>query len=310
MSDLTPALREEIARHLRASSLRQGLVVRDMERGLSPEQMASSQGTSIENARNYLRGVQDVLNGRLPTAPSIALKAARTYHYLLGCDLSPGLRSYVTSCLRQLKAINPKVSFDQPYRPTGYRDVEAKPRPPISSDVRTEPAARSLGDQEFEPFLRALLDRHESQILERKSSFLVPTDPRQKDIPQHVIQHAVAKNVAALANTNGGHVIIGQADDKAILGLASDFAQLRNPSPDGFELKLVEYINNCLHPGWATLGLRVHWLNFGDREVAIIEVPKSRTRVYLTDKKVGAAEDIYVRSATRTDKLSGRALAD
>jgi len=97
--------------------------------------------------------------------------------------------------------------------------------------------------------LRSLLDQPETQQLERKSSFLASTDPKHSDIPQYVIQHKVGKSVAALANTDGGYVITGQADDLTIVGLADDFAQItKNSGRDGFELRLVEYINTSLHP--------------------------------------------------------------
>ena len=84
-----------------------------MERGLTVEQIASSQRTSLDNARSYVRGTEAMLRGELPTAPSMALKASGGYRYLLGCDVSPALRSYVTSCLGQLKAINPKVRVEE-----------------------------------------------------------------------------------------------------------------------------------------------------------------------------------------------------
>lgn len=159
--------------------------------------------------------------------------------------------------------------------------------------------------------LRGLLDQPESQQLERKSSFLASTDPKRPDIPQHVIQHNVGKSVAALANTDGGHVIIGQADDLTIVGLADDFAEItKNPGRDGFELKLVEYIKNSLDPGWVTLGLQVLWLDHDGLDIAIVEVPRSEAIVFLTDKNKKDEETVYVRSGTRSDKLTGRELSD
>ena len=102
MSTLTPELRDEIAQHLRElSDSRGGMIFRDMERGLTVEQIAASQGTTLDNARNYVRGTEAMLRGELPAAPSIALKAARFYRYLRWeCDVSPALRTYVTSASR------------------------------------------------------------------------------------------------------------------------------------------------------------------------------------------------------------------
>jgi hypothetical protein len=171
----------------------------------------------------------------------------------------------------------------------------------VRKSARTEPNAG----------VRSLLDQPESQRLERKSSFLVSTDPKHPEIPQYVIQHNVGKSVAALANTDGGHVIIGQADDLTIGGLVDDFAQVtKNSGRDGFELKLVEYINNTLHPGWAALGLQVHWLDHDGLDIGVVEVPRSEAIVYLTDRKNKDEEAVYIRSGTRSDKLAGRELAD
>jgi hypothetical protein len=130
MGDLTPELRSEIEQHLRASSdIRGGMILRDMERGLTVEQIAASQNTTIDNVRNYARGIEAMLRGELPTARSMALKDSRGYRYLLGCDLSPELRSYVTSCLRQLATINPEIRVNEPLRPGTLRERGSAARP-------------------------------------------------------------------------------------------------------------------------------------------------------------------------------------
>ena len=110
--------------HLRESSGRGGMILRDMERGLTVEQIAASQRTTLDNARNYVRGTEAMLRGELPTAPSVALKDARFYRYLLwGCNLSPALRSYVKSCLHKLAAINPDIRVEEPFRPGTLHDA-------------------------------------------------------------------------------------------------------------------------------------------------------------------------------------------
>ncbi|WP_141681359.1 AlbA family DNA-binding domain-containing protein [Mycobacterium malmoense] len=156
--------------------------------------------------------------------------------------------------------------------------------------------------------IRGLLDHPESQRLERKSSFLVPADPQRPDIPHHVIQHGVGKSIAAFANTDGGHVIIGQDDQGTFLGLENDFATVRNKDRDGFEQRLVQYADNHLNPRWETLGLKVHWIETEAGDVAVVEVPESYEIVWLKQK--GGPEEVYVRRGTRTDALSGPDLAN
>jgi hypothetical protein len=155
-----------------------------------------------------------------------------------------------------------------------------------------------------EILLARLLREEESQTLERKSSFLTPMDPKRKETPQYVLQHSVVKNIAALANTDGGHVIIGQADDGTIVGLADDLVSL-NHSRDQFELKLVEYVNKTLRPNWAALALRVHWVTEGGHQVLIVDVPKSRSIVHLTEIKKADEQAVYVRSGTSSGKIDG-----
>ena len=104
------------------------MIFRDMERGLTVEQIAASQRTSLANARSYVRGTEAMLRGELPTAPSMALKASGGYRYLLGCDLSPALRSYVTSRLHELRAINPEIRVEEPFRPGAPRDTRTLAR--------------------------------------------------------------------------------------------------------------------------------------------------------------------------------------
>jgi hypothetical protein len=70
------------------------MILRDMERGLDASRSRPASAPP-DNARHYVRGTEAMLRGELPTAPSMALKASNGYRYLLGCNLSPALRSYV-----------------------------------------------------------------------------------------------------------------------------------------------------------------------------------------------------------------------
>lgn len=120
---LTPELRAEIEQHLRANPIRHGEVFRDMERGLSADQMA----TSRLNATNFMRSVEAMLAGTLPTTRSAALINSYGYRYLLTCNLSPELHIYVKAFLRRLAAINPEVRRLR--RTAGYGDLPPSGRP-------------------------------------------------------------------------------------------------------------------------------------------------------------------------------------
>jgi hypothetical protein len=158
--------------------------------------------------------------------------------------------------------------------------------------------------------LRALLPEPESECLERKSSFLVPTDPTRSDVDRRKIQHAVGKSIAALANTIGGHVIIGQADDKSILGLDGDFGALgKNNDQDGFTQALLRYVDQNLSQRYEVLGLKVHWISENGRDVAVIEVPRqpSHTIVTVKNPRTGS-QDVYVRRGTQSDPIADQVL--
>jgi hypothetical protein len=124
-NDLTPELRDEIARHLSGMGGRRGMVFRDMEGGLDPEQIASSQGTNVANVEAHIRSIERMLSGALPATPSTALKEARAYNFLLSRDLSPALRNYVVGCLNHLRTLNPSVQIG-PRQPRATRDVRVR----------------------------------------------------------------------------------------------------------------------------------------------------------------------------------------
>jgi hypothetical protein len=86
MSTLTAGLRDEIVQHLRAMSGRESMIIRDMERGLTVEQIAASEGTTLDNARNYVRGTEAMFRGELPTAPFNGAQG------LQGLPVSAGVR--------------------------------------------------------------------------------------------------------------------------------------------------------------------------------------------------------------------------
>ena len=54
----------------------------------------------------------------------------------------------------------------------------------------------------------------------------------------------IIKNVAAFMNTAGGTLLVGINDDGKVLGLDADYAVMKKPNTDGFEL----IFNNAFYP--------------------------------------------------------------
>jgi hypothetical protein len=155
--------------------------------------------------------------------------------------------------------------------------------------------------------LHALAAAPESQTLERKSSFLASVDLAQPDVPEKAIQKGVGKSIVALANTDGGHIFIGIADDGTAVGLDADFERLRGDDKrDLFEQRLARYIHQNIEPS-STLGLKQEWLTVDGKDVLAITVPKAHDAVYLVENN---DDVVYVRTMTTTNTLRGRALTD
>jgi len=94
-----------------------------------------------------------------------------------------------------------------------------------------------------------LIKSDEGKDIERKESFLV--DVRTNTVKEWV-KDQVVKEVAAFMNTKGGYVIIGQKDDKVIVGLERDLQYIKNTkrpekdNVDDYKTKMEDYINKKL----------------------------------------------------------------
>ena len=113
-SALTPDMRTEIEDVLRRSGegLSHGATFQLREQGLGDAEIAAERGVSVGTTRGFLRSIDALLTGDLPTTASAALRNSYVYRELLNHPRSGMLDSYVKAQLRKLKAINPNVRFD------------------------------------------------------------------------------------------------------------------------------------------------------------------------------------------------------
>lgn len=84
------------------------------------------------------------------------------------------------------------------------------------------------------------LGRPEGQKLEFKASFLFDFNRYNltRDVEPNVkVPHSIAKTIAAFANSDGGTLYIGVADDKQILGLNRDYDIVRKYNKQKKDLK-------------------------------------------------------------------------
>ncbi|GJF08911.1 hypothetical protein NGTWS0302_33050 [Mycolicibacterium cyprinidarum] len=131
---LTPEIRAEIEEVLRASGdgLSHGATFQLRGQGLDDAEIADRRGVSVNATRVFLRSLDALLAGILPTSKSAALTNSYVYRELLNHHTSEELDSYVKAQLAKLRAINRDVRCDPlQTRTHQYRVGQRKQEKPI-----------------------------------------------------------------------------------------------------------------------------------------------------------------------------------
>ena len=168
---------------------------------------------------------------------------------------------------------------------------------------------RSFGDVIrnllFDQYLRghrhaeALIKQGESKTLEFKSTLRWNLKEDRKD--DRRVTHAALKTIAAFLNTEGGDLLLGVADDGAIVGIERDGFD----SDDRFMLHLAQVVRNGLGARAGTC-IDPKMQIVDGKGVCVVSCRRSPEPVFLTWKGVETAEegDFFVRSGPGTVKLS------
>ena len=156
-----------------------------------------------------------------------------------------------------------------------------------------------------------LLSDGESDRLEFKSTARVNLRSGEKD-PR--MEQVIGKTVSAFLNSDGGTLLIGVADDGTPLGLEPDFATLKVPDADRFELWLRDLLTTTLGQNTAAaVGITVESVarpdGSGDVPVCRVTCSPSPRPVYLRAGK-NAPPEFWVRAGNSTRQLSVDAAAD
>lgn len=131
----TSEMRAEMEEVLRRSGdgLSHGATFRLREQGLSDADIAAERGVSVGTTRGFLHSLDALFEGTLPTTKSAALRNSYVYRELLNHPRSDALDFFIKAKLRDLKEINPDVTFDPlKTRTHQYRVGERKRRRPIA----------------------------------------------------------------------------------------------------------------------------------------------------------------------------------
>lgn len=138
---------------------------------------------------------------------------------------------------------------------------------------------RFQGEYQVSPEnIESVLTRHESDILEFK-----------EEVPSHADD--IGKEVAALANHEGGAVILGISDDGELIGL------------DDIDT-VEERVSGIFGNGLTSVVRNVSKARVDGKDVLIVNVQRT------TSAPVDFQDKFYVRTGTTTDHLKGREIVD
>lgn len=164
--------------------------------------------------------------------------------------------------------------------------------------VEIEKVKRQAEKQkEDDSFLSKIIENGENRNLEFKSTLRYCLETNKQ---QEYVEHSITKTITALANTEGGLLLIGVDNDGNLLGLDNDINSFRSKSQDGF----LKHFDNLIRDHFSEPIDAI--LKYGFEEVQskvifMINVEKSNKPRFLTTKKRG--KEFYIRRSASTNSL-------
>jgi len=98
------------------------------------------------------------------------------------------------------------------------------------------------------------------------------------------LEEVIMKTVSAFANSQGGTLLIGVADDGTVLGLEHDYQSLGGVDRDKFELHLRNLLNQQFGTGFVTSKVSIKFHDVDDKEVCLIDISPAKEPVILEVK--------------------------
>ena len=146
----------------------------------------------------------------------------------------------------------------------------------------------------------------ESDSLEFKSSARWNMRSGKRD---DAMETVIAKTVAAFMNSGGGTLLIGVDDEGRLIGLGPDYATLKTPDADRFELWIRDLWGQRMGTNAATLP-RLDFAEATDpqdgyerQDVCRVTIPPSPRPVYLRGPKGKGEAELWVRVGNSTRRL-------
>jgi hypothetical protein len=146
---------------------------------------------------------------------------------------------------------------------------------------------------------KRLLSLEESMTFERKETMRY--DVKKNEI-QNYITDTVLKTIVAFLNTDGGHLIIGQKDNKEINGIESD----KFKSQDDWIKFLKDKVKTHIGIEYFGKYIKYNFFSIEEKIVAIISCsPLSKDKNAFLNE-----QDFYVRVGPSSEKLSAKQVLD
>jgi hypothetical protein len=163
-------------------------------------------------------------------------------------------------------------------------------------------AARMQHPVPREPVLE-LIQRGESDRLEFKSSARWNLHTKSRD---DRIEMVIAKAIAGFSNTEGGTLLIGVNDAGEVVGLANDFAVMKAPDTDRFELWLRDFLATTLGQNAAAapvVDFTEVTVDDAVTYVCRVTCPSSPRPVFIRPAKGAGQSELWVRTGNSTRQL-------
>jgi hypothetical protein len=148
-------------------------------------------------------------------------------------------------------------------------------------------------------------DLEESKHHEKKATAFKPLSTGD----EKTIIHMMAKTIAALCNTGGGTLVIGQADDGTILGIEDDVAYKAKGSFDKYQLAMRDTLASKFGKTLEVLGVQLDFPTVEEKTLAVFTCSKSNEPIYTKGDKDNN-EHLYIRDGNRTTELLGSQLVE
>lgn len=119
------------------------------------------------------------------------------------------------------------------------------------------------------------------------------------------LEEVIQKTVAAFANSDGGTLLIGVADDGEILGLENDYASLGDADKDKFEMHLRNLLSNAFGKSFAVSRVKIRFPEVEGHEICHLDIQQHHEPLVLSvsDKNGNKVEKFFVRNGNASQEI-------